>query len=182
MAQQIICSFRCLTYFLMNRSVMMQFQIALGWFLKLKQVTQVNHNKNLMIQACNFIKKRLHHRWFPVINAKFWRTPVSKSICNQLFLKIYPLLLFWFLEEISEVAFCQCSMLVSYSYPLTKKDAGSFSPLLCHLRPKLSPCVLHHAHTFCDESFYRFLWPVPQSIDKQYVEGLGSHISSHFWL
>ena len=109
MAQQIICSFRCLTYFLMNRSVMMQFQIALGWFLKLKQVTQVNHNKNLMIQACNFIKKRLHHRWFPVINAKFWRTPVSKSICNQLLLKIYPLLLFWFLEEISEVAFCQRS-------------------------------------------------------------------------
>ena len=39
---------------------------------------------------------------------------------------------------------------------------------LCNFRPKLSPCVLHHAHTFCDECVYRFLWPVPQSIDKQY--------------
>ena len=39
---------------------------------------------------------------------------------------------------------------------------------LYHLRPKLSPCVLHHAHIFCDECVYRCLWPVPQSIDKQY--------------
>ena len=79
---------------------------AISWFLKLKQVTQVNYNNDPMIQACNFITKRFHHSWFPVINAKFWRTPISKSICDRLLLEIYLLLLFWFLEEISEVPFC----------------------------------------------------------------------------
>ena len=84
----------------------MQFQIALGRFLKLKYVTRVNFNKDSMIQACKFIKKRLHRRFFPVINAKYLRAPISKSICDRLLLNIYPVLRFWFLEEISKEAFC----------------------------------------------------------------------------
>ena len=83
---------------------MMQFQIVLSIISKIKQVTQVNYNKDSMIQAWNFIKQT------PVFNAKFWGTPISKSICNRLLLKIYLSLLFWFLEEISEVAFCQRSV------------------------------------------------------------------------
>ena len=38
------------------------------------------------IQACNFIKKRLKHRCFPVNIAKFSRTPILKSILEQLLL------------------------------------------------------------------------------------------------
>ena len=38
------------------------------WFLKWKQGTRVNYNKDSIIQVCNFIKKRLQHRCFPVIN------------------------------------------------------------------------------------------------------------------
>ena len=37
--------------------------------------------------ACNFIKKRLQHRCFPVNIAKFLRTPILKNICEQVFLK-----------------------------------------------------------------------------------------------
>ena len=39
-------------------------------------------NKVANIQACNFIKKRLQHRHFPVKFEKFLRTPVSKNICE----------------------------------------------------------------------------------------------------
>ena len=85
------------------------FRLLWVWFLKIKQVTRMNYSKDSMIQTCNFMKKRLHHRWFPVISAKFWRTPISTSICDRLLLKIYPSLLFWFLEEISKVAFCRRS-------------------------------------------------------------------------
>ena len=33
------------------------------------------------LKACNFIKKRLQHRYFPVDIAKFLRKPILKNIC-----------------------------------------------------------------------------------------------------
>ena len=43
------------------------------------------------LQACNFIKERLHHRCFPVNIANFLRNPILKNIFKQrlLFLKQY---------------------------------------------------------------------------------------------
>ena len=35
------------------------------------------------LQACNFIKKRLQHRCFPVNIAKFLRRPILKNIYNN---------------------------------------------------------------------------------------------------
>ena len=40
------------------------------------------------LQACNFIKKRLHHRYFPVNIAKFLRTSILKNTCEWLLLEI----------------------------------------------------------------------------------------------
>ena len=40
------------------------------------------------LQPSNFIKDRLQHRYFPVSNAKFLRTPILKSICERLLLLI----------------------------------------------------------------------------------------------
>ena len=45
-------------------------------------------NKVTGLQTCNFIKKRLQHRCFPVNIAKFLRTPVLKNICERLLLQI----------------------------------------------------------------------------------------------
>ena len=42
-------------------------------------------NENASIQSCNFIKRRLQHRCFPMNIATFFRTPVLKKICEQLF-------------------------------------------------------------------------------------------------
>ena len=38
------------------------------------------------LQVCNFIKKRLQHRYFPVKIAKFLRTITLKNICERLLL------------------------------------------------------------------------------------------------
>ena len=43
-------------------------------------------NKAAGLQACNFIKKRLQHRYFPVKFAKLLRTPILKNICKRLLL------------------------------------------------------------------------------------------------
>ena len=45
-------------------------------------------NKVVYLQTCNFIKKRLQHRCFPVNIAKFLRNPILKNICEQLLLKV----------------------------------------------------------------------------------------------
>ena len=50
------------------------------WFLKWKQSTPVNHNKDSITQASNFIKKTLQHMCFPTIHAKFLRTLILKNI------------------------------------------------------------------------------------------------------
>ena len=59
----------------------MQFQIVLGMISKIKTA---KHKSDSMIQVCNFIKKRLWHRCFPVINVKFLRAPDLKNICKWL--------------------------------------------------------------------------------------------------
>ena len=66
-------------------------------------------NKVAGLKACNFFKKRLQQRCFSVIDAKKLRTPILKDICKRLLLKIYSVLLFWFLEDILEVAVSQLS-------------------------------------------------------------------------
>ena len=38
------------------------------------------------LKACDFIKKRLQDRCFPVSIVKFLRTPILKNICEWLFL------------------------------------------------------------------------------------------------
>ena len=43
-------------------------------------------NKVAAFQPCSFIRKILRHRCFPVNIAKFLRTPILKSICQQLLL------------------------------------------------------------------------------------------------
>ena len=35
-------------------------------------------------KTCNFIKKRLQHRCFPVNIAKLFRTPILKNLCERL--------------------------------------------------------------------------------------------------
>ena len=40
--------------------------------------------KRGVLQACNFIQKRLKHRCFPLNFAKFLRTLILKNICEQL--------------------------------------------------------------------------------------------------
>ena len=45
-------------------------------------------NKAADLQVCNFIKKKLQHRYFPVIIAKFLRIPILKNICERLLLFI----------------------------------------------------------------------------------------------
>ena len=82
---------------------------------KMKTKQRVNYNKGSIIQACNFIKKRLQHRCFPAISTKILRKLILKNICERLLLKIYPLLLFRFLEDISEVAVCHRSKKSAYA-------------------------------------------------------------------
>ena len=45
-------------------------------------------NKVAGLQGCNFIRKRLQHRGFPVKFAKFFRTPTLKNICERLLLEV----------------------------------------------------------------------------------------------
>ena len=43
-----------------------------------------------LLQACNFIKKRLHHWCFPVKFVKYLRTSSLKKICERLLLFVSP--------------------------------------------------------------------------------------------
>ena len=42
-------------------------------------------NKVVGLNACNLIKKRLKHRYFPVKFVKFLRTPILKTSANDCF-------------------------------------------------------------------------------------------------
>ena len=64
-------------------------------FLTVLQYSQKNtcvgvsfFNKVVGLKACNFIKKRLQHRCFPVIIANFLRTAFLKNNCERLLLYI----------------------------------------------------------------------------------------------
>ena len=48
-------------------------------------------NKVAVLQACNFLNKRLEHRCFPVNIAKILITLILKNIWEQLLLKFYNL-------------------------------------------------------------------------------------------
>ena len=58
-------------------------------------------------EACNFIKKRLWHRCFPVNFAKFLRTPFLQSTSGQLLLnlKTYPVVIVLKLVKDSSIEF-----------------------------------------------------------------------------
>ena len=56
-------------------------------FYRKTPVLESLFNKLAELKACNFIKKRLQHRCFPVKFAKFLRTPILKNICGRLLLK-----------------------------------------------------------------------------------------------
>ena len=45
-------------------------------------------NKVAGPQACNFIRKRLQHRCFPVKFAIFFRTAILKNVCERLLLLV----------------------------------------------------------------------------------------------
>ena len=61
-------------------------------FLKISQISKENtcvevfFNKVAGLQACNFIKKILQYRYFPVKFAKLFKTPILKNICELLLL------------------------------------------------------------------------------------------------
>ena len=57
-------------------------------FRKFHRKTPVLESLFNAAQACNFIKKRLQHRYFPVKFAKFLRTPILKNICERLLLNL----------------------------------------------------------------------------------------------
>ena len=41
------------------------------------------------LKPCNFVKKRLQHKCFPMNIAKFLRTPLLKNICELLLLHLF---------------------------------------------------------------------------------------------
>ena len=59
--------------------------------LKILLYSQENNFRTLGqgLHVCNFIKKRLQHRCFPVNIAKFLRTSILNNICEQLLLKSF---------------------------------------------------------------------------------------------
>ena len=55
-------------------------------FLEILQYSQEDACvENAGLQSCNFVKKRLRHRCFPVNIAKFLRKPILKNLCERLF-------------------------------------------------------------------------------------------------
>ena len=66
-------------------------------FLKMSQISQENtyagssfspFNKAAVMRACNFSKKRLQHRCFPMIFASGFRIYILKNICERLLLNL----------------------------------------------------------------------------------------------
>ena len=65
----------------MKKAVLKSFQLFTG-----KPVLKHLFNKVAGLQACNLMKKRLQHRYFPINIAKLLRTPILKNICEGLLL------------------------------------------------------------------------------------------------
>ena len=53
---------------------------------KVKKINCFKFNNKKNLKACNFIKKRLQHKCFPVSILKFLGTPIRKNICRRLLL------------------------------------------------------------------------------------------------
>ena len=76
-------------------------------FFKISQSSQKNNCvrvffliKNADLQACNFIKRRRQHSCFlDNIKKKKLRTAILKNICEQLFLRVFPFMLFSYLNK-----------------------------------------------------------------------------------
>ena len=67
---------------LFNRAEVLKDMLVLA-----KLQTEACHfTKSNPLLTCNFIRKRLQHRRFPVNFAKFLKTPILKSICERLLL------------------------------------------------------------------------------------------------
>ena len=45
-------------------------------------------NKAAVLKSCNFIQKRLQHRFLTVNIVKFSRAPILKNICERLLLRL----------------------------------------------------------------------------------------------
>ena len=60
--------------------------VRFGKFHRKTTVIESLFNKVADLQACNFTKKRLQHRCFPVKFVKFFRTTILKNICERLLL------------------------------------------------------------------------------------------------
>ena len=66
-------------------------------------------NKVAGLQACNFIKRRLQRRCFPVNIAKFLRTPILKNNCERLLLdNIF--------QRLSSAFFCSVNLSILKAY------------------------------------------------------------------
>ena len=70
---------------IMNRCSIKKLFLKILQYSKSCKILQIFFNENVGLQSCNFFKKRLQHRCFPVNIAKFLRTPVLKNICQRLF-------------------------------------------------------------------------------------------------
>ena len=64
---------------LVEKSVLKNFTIFESFF-----------NKVPSLHVCNFLKKRLQHKCFPVTIAKFLGAPILKNIWEQLLLALWP--------------------------------------------------------------------------------------------
>ena len=70
----------------------------------LNTCVEVFFNKVAGLQACDFVKKRLQHRCFPVKFTKFLRTPFLKYICQRLLLYC-TLTTHWYLSVLLYIVF-----------------------------------------------------------------------------
>ena len=68
-------------------------------------------------RACNFIKKRLEHKCFPVKFAKFLRTPILRKICKRLLLYFSGIFESWRIEIIEMwLIFFLCVIVTTLKY------------------------------------------------------------------
>ena len=91
-----ICS--KLTVKTLERSHLMSLRYLLAWIFRLRSSHRCIHRKTTVLesllnkvagfQVCNFIKKILQHRCFPVNIAKFLRAPIWKTFTNGCFCRL----------------------------------------------------------------------------------------------
>ena len=56
-------------------------------FHRKKHLLKYLFNRVACLKICNFLKKRLQHRYFPMEFTKYLRKPILKNICEQLLLE-----------------------------------------------------------------------------------------------